>query len=820
MSALTPIIRDFETFSLELLAYVNGSIDDLEIVTRSTMRSWQKQAEKEILEHDMGKSDNQWLHAITSWLGDCTGKAFDKFSRSELVNAFLEIQLSLKYGESLSAQRKLALLQKEVEMRNAMLNFAEHIHQNHQHNHLEDLETAMEDMSFDELGLDEPDIEDGTTDDLMVFPISHQESLNSPPRKRQRVHSITTQAKSDYLPLTVRSKSRWNAHLQANPNIWVDRCREWKKMLDLAYQDRDGSLTCNQNIDLSDDDAKAHRDNVVATLRELRAVRVGIFKKENWREAVKGSGLSSIICSWSDPKGLVCWRAKFVKLLIRKHRILETLLVVLESWIPSSSKQSWLNLKKTLTYTSSSQNDIRDPGRHLFKALRDHPHVIPREAYPASVFFLLSYDNFQEAVVQWLGFGLENAGVNTKFLNSELQTRKAYDDLMKRLHSFKDEEFSHIKDSALELIYRRSVQFRNLMDKPKENFLKDRASLNSPCQICKHLPEDKRCIQKVPVTVQKLDDSWIGCGVSYSARDKIDAIPIKNSEAGDFEERPVVHPINDLKLKVIQCPEEILQRCSSMTYYFFDEKNPDRILDFWTYNAFSEPVLEQLNCHHQALQTIKSIDRGKQFDTYTQGHMVAKGSRAPKGGSPGDAYTMYSGMGAVDEKSINALFDDAEDSMILVEAARVIHPPSYKNLELEITDGDKLGTSGATAYLCKNYASPLHRDDDACPGLCAQYRLQAKRKGHEYGFIFADYGLSFDSSMTHGTILPCIDPLETTDITIGQLGQRGDPGDDGLPPFRISSGAHVTKTKRNVAAAQKYRVARILQEDIQSYWES
>ena len=90
------------------------------------------------------------------------------------------------------------------------------------------------------------------------------------------------------------------------------------------------------------------------------------------------------------------------------------------------------------------------------------------------------------------------------------------------------------------------------------------------------------------------------------------------------------------------------------------------------FNAFPEPVLEQLISHHQALQTIKSIDRGNQFDTYPQGHMVAKGSRAPKGGSPGDSYTMYSGMEAVDEESINALFDDAEVRFTIQKAEVIL----------------------------------------------------------------------------------------------------------------------------------------------------
>lgn len=65
--------------------------------------------------------------------------------------------------------------------------------------------------------------------------------------------------------------------------------------------------------------------------------------------------------------------------------------------------------------------------------------------------------------------------------------------------------------------------------------------------------------------------------------------------------------------------------------------------------------------HHNSLQNVKALrSRGKQFNSYSQGEMYPKGTRSPAGGSPGDAYTMYAGMEAVDVESINSLFDDAE----------------------------------------------------------------------------------------------------------------------------------------------------------------
>lgn len=49
--------------------------------------------------------------------------------------------------------------------------------------------------------------------------------------------------------------------------------------------------------------------------------------------------------------------------------------------------------------------------------------------------------------------------------------------------------------------------------------------------------------------------------------------------------------------------------------------------------------------------------------------MYPKGTRAPSGGAPGDAYTMYVGIEALDVDSINALFNDAEVFNFLVSFA-------------------------------------------------------------------------------------------------------------------------------------------------------
>jgi hypothetical protein len=87
------------------------------------------------------------------------------------------------------------------------------------------------------------------------------------------------------------------------------------------------------------------------------------------------------------------------------------------------------------------------------------------------------------------------------------------------------------------------------------------------------------------------------------------------------------------------------------------------------------------------------------------------------------------------------LHKDIQDSMILSAAARILKYPIIKQLEEDSADADKLGISGTNTYLCNNYTSPLHGDNDAGTGLCAQYEIQALSALDEYAFVHAEYGV-------------------------------------------------------------------------------
>ena len=85
------------------------------------------------------------------------------------------------------------------------------------------------------------------------------------------------------------------------------------------------------------------------------------------------SGLVKAIFQWSEPGAMVTWRADFAIALLRSHRIHETLILVLLSWIPKDIFKTWTNnptvprmikiliyflLYSSLIYSEADKEDI------------------------------------------------------------------------------------------------------------------------------------------------------------------------------------------------------------------------------------------------------------------------------------------------------------------------------------------------------------------------------------------------------------------------------------------------------------------------------
>ncbi|KAF8883711.1 hypothetical protein BD779DRAFT_1443730, partial [Infundibulicybe gibba] len=301
--------------------------------------------------------------------------------------------------------------------------------------------------------------------------------------------------------------------------------------------------------------------------------------------------------------------------------------------------------------------------------------------------------------------------------------------------------------------------------------------------------------------------SAVGCGVTLAEK-PYQMKPVEGKRQGKMANPPaILDPHSpELMLEEVGPDEAVLEQCGRYVLKFVDSKTRE-LLDFWIYNAFSDKTLEKLITHHSLLKKVKKIKRGHQFDYYSQGSMRCVGFRMAQGGRVADAYAMYEGMGASNAQSIHALLNHAEDDSILFLTAKAAHQGLCSQLKPEPLADNGFGITAATQYACDNYTSPLHSDKDAVHSLCAQYELKAEPK--EYSFIFAEYRKyvvsranslwSFDGSQVHGTMLPSTQPLHSGN--------------------RISSGTHMTITRKNWAAAAKYEQVRHTNTLRGKYWE-
>lgn len=75
-----------------------------------------------------------------------------------------------------------------------------------------------------------------------------------------------------------------------------------------------------------------------------------------------------------------------------------------------------------------------------------------------------------------------------------------------------------------------------------------------------------------------------------------------------------------------------------------------------------------------------------------------------------------------------------------MQTARAIHPQLYRKLKEVSSECDRLGIDGANIFRCDGYIAPMHLDNDAAPGLCAQLEWDADDRYCEFGFTQLQFG--------------------------------------------------------------------------------
>ncbi|PPQ82616.1 hypothetical protein CVT24_005418 [Panaeolus cyanescens] len=674
----------------------------------------------------------QWEQELTSWITKSVAMDASLLPQSERLMISFDVSVLRKNDPEGAEHAATHYFSSGVQQRMVVNNIDGNGYNLHQHN-------ILVDSTVDDLVEEIPNT-------LHISTKNPSESTASPPRKRIKEETPTPRYILALPPLTARGAHQWSKFVENNPLQWLQWCRAWCTTLSNAYSD------CN-NMELSNEQSEQYYREVVLCLRELRAIGQSVYQNSSWKSATIESDLAKALINWSNPLGIVVWKADFAVKLCRFHRIYDSFLYILQTWsgiqVEATKEKLQMPQKLSFEIIPVSNQQKNQYGNRLLEILKNNPDLIPVSSNPSSVFFLLSEANFREAVHSWLGGALAEKKLENAFLVDK-DIHLTYSQLCKTLHekAKKSDGFSSIKNLLIQTIFQRTTSILKLKKSLSTKFTiskikVERGRFSKSCTNCVGLSRDKKCLQEIFVDVKEAAENVLQCGVSFHPRDKVNI----NLLAKDRDAHPLYHPTEDLNLKEIKADEDVIQRCGYQLYAIYDVADHDKrqMLDFYVYGAFSEDTLKRFMEHNDRIRKLKMkpLHRGSQFAEYSQGEMFAHGARSPMGGRAGDSYVFYDGMEGKTKEGLESLFDLAEDSMTLMEVTRVLNFDIFKDIKEAAQDCDRLGLQGVTAYHCYNYASPIHRDCDTSTGLCAQFQLAAEEHMREFSFIYMDYGIYF-----------------------------------------------------------------------------
>ncbi|KAJ3505033.1 hypothetical protein NMY22_g17722 [Coprinellus aureogranulatus] len=692
--------------------------------------------------------------------------------------------------------------------------------QSHQHCVLEELtRSAVEDyltQEDDELSEVVPSHSDGNssivgeedrpvTGDMPSSSIPgdrNSNAVSSPPRKKARFDVRPSDTAEDdasawqsfleQVDETVGNASDWGTIFHRQPHIWTPMLRHCKDLLTAALPTHETS----EPAECKEVPEDQWCSDVVYVVRRLRRVLPCTFRTPQWVAAVKSSGLAALCLKWSDPRALATWRAPHATKLLRFHRIDLVLLVLLLRWTPQATVLSWpsptpdvmqyLPPKRSHYLKTQSLRTVGD----FLKALRQTTDIIPFASLPSSPSI----------------WHQDNGEVKPELFRLLIQSLQSKADSEKMdLTPGSSSRLKGFVDPRVEVVMRRSLQFHKLKNDLTQSFENHGGLL--------HVPNRSGAESATPHK------------------------PMSYPHILPGAERPRPHPkppkacTTDLKnwnWKRFKCNEAIIQRCKIQVFRFVNDQGDlasgscissrSRTLnllqlDFLAFQAFPDKYLQRMLGHFDQFSQLKSVVRGQQFDRYVQGTMVPQGERTPSGGAPGDCHRYYDNMNAEDVSSLDRLFDTAEDSLLLTEITRVVAFPVHEAVVKVCQTGERMGRDSLTMFYCNNYAAPVHIDDDAGTGLCAQLEVQVPDK--EYSFFHYAYGKLFKSRTNclwsfrglhpHGTVLP---PRSKPDAAGGDN-----------PVYKLKA-VHVAKPKKNAVSAERYNFARKNLQALRRHWEA
>ncbi|KAJ7821727.1 hypothetical protein B0H13DRAFT_1920547 [Mycena leptocephala] len=754
---------------------------------------------------------------LFAWATASTALDIPEFAFPTVVDAFVEVQQFLVADNTTAAVTRLAQLQR------SLLEFSQYgiaqvpTKQRNLPGEWQTVDWESDLSSADEESESESECE---SDPEAALP-------NEPaPLKKRRVDPVSEFWQLDALPIKGRDESQWNRLLRQSPGIWPEKVGWWKETMEsvlvseIAFGPSEPGLVMRSSI---------LYDSMVLVLREIRHVRISIYKQAAWRLQVQD--------------------------LLRKNRIQDSIRLILRRWTPPAVVQSWV-LKAVVFVGLPSSGVLIADGNSLIAALLTNRSLIPRVSYPQAVYFALGLDTFVRTWHLFLGAGLHSFGYNVHSCNLP----KLYGNLMQVLKEHQKRKRlneSRIPDVGLLTIFVRTMKFKALkrelenyafqhkpvnvrgipLPKPTMDTERSAGRNHDACSWCQDLPLQEQCVEYVLVRHEPVDESLRGCAITFA--DKEHQRPLvtpkkskKRKDGSYHTPRPPPGILNaldpKLNLRFIEADPARIERCGRHLVWIIDQDTDEKI-DFVLFEAFSEEHLKLMLEYHALLTKVQPVVRGQQFNYYTHGKMYPHGAHAGSGGADGDALRLYEGISANTLQDLNCMFNYAEELLILIETTRSIFPELARDMTESTAMADRLGLTGCHLYKCHNFTSPIHPDrDKSIKSICAQLFLQAKK--WEFAFVRMEYRLcvrsqsntlwSFDGAKHHCCFQPSTEPLtqdECQEEPYRAYRIRG--GADVGDISRSSVGSHGSAPARSMEMAEQYEDARQTSEELDDYWD-
>ncbi|KAJ3729836.1 hypothetical protein C8R42DRAFT_637972 [Lentinula raphanica] len=556
----------------------------------------------------------------------------------------------------------------------------------------------------------------------------------------------------------------------------IHDAHRWKSILEKI-------LACPDDLALA-----TVTESIVSVIQQMKDISKKSFSSPPFRRAIKDSGLTSIFESICNPSFILLNRNSHLLHLEHLYRIADQLAEILDSWTPDFISECWDVSPGHFLSLNRGTKHFQDP-KEFFDLFDSNPSNVPGEDNLSFCFFMTSFESFHYNYNRWMAIFLENKDYNLMEFNDVHLLEDFYTRLMSLVHHWCN-DFQYTSEGVQKLI----IDIKDFRCERWRTIIKKTAWLRTlfhPDSIGISNPISLRGLESDPDIVAR-------CG-------------------------------HQLLLVLDQHCDPSIMNQSVVDWKTAREK---KVIDFIWYGSLDDDMLSILQDNVVESTGVQAVKRGGQFQTFSSGKMVPVGSRLPSGGRPGDSYTSYSGLEASTQNGLDILFNQAATSVIMTSTAKLAHPELANDLSLLSADCDRIGMSGANIFNCTGYLAPIHSDNDATRGLCAQALLHADASHNEFSFCNIEYQYyivtstnclwSFHSKNLHGTMLPsaltvrnlnshAVDPrrVPSTDVPSSSAAISGPPPNPPNPrPGRrprmlVVAGSQIQQRRSRSASARR-----------------